>query len=195
MRVAEPARTARLIALVPNVLSVGRLGLAAIFPFIPAEYEYWHWRVVVVAAAGFSDWLDGFVARRYGVKSPSGILLDAVADKLFVFSVLLTLTIKEPRLLEWWQMLLVIARDLAVAFVAAYVAGKRDWPAFRRLVPRLPGRLTTGFQFALFIAVLIWEGSTFATVVLSLTVLCSLLAGMDYLGYFAQALREDKARQ
>ena len=190
---AESARTARLIALVPNVLSVGRLGLAAIFPFIPAEYEYWHWRVVVVAAAGFSDWLDGFVARRYGAKSPSGALLDAVADKLFVFSVLLTLTIMEPRLLEWWQMLLVIARDLAVGFVAAYVAGKRDWPAFRRLQPRLAGRLTTGFQFALFLAVLIWPETTFTTVVLGLTVFCSVLAALDYLGQFARALREDKA--
>jgi len=191
MRVAEPARAARLIALVPNVLSIGRLGLAAIFPVIPAEH--WHWRVVVVAAAGFSDWLDGFVARRYGAKSPSGALLDAVADKLFVFSVLLTLTIMEPRLLEWWQMLLVIARDLAVAFVAAYVAGKRDWPAWGRLVPRLPGRLTTGFQFALFLAIVIWPQTLFATSVLILTVLCSLLAAVDYLGMFVRALLEDKA--
>ena len=190
---AEPVRTTRLIAVVPNVLSVLRLGLAAIFPFISAEHEYWHWRVVVVAAAGFSDWLDGFVARRYGAKSPSGVLLDAVADKLFVFSVLLTLTIMEPRLLEWWQMLLVIARDLAVAFVAAYVAGKRDWPAFRRLVPRLPGRLTTGFQFALFLVIVIWPQTPFATLVLILTVLCSLLAASDYLGLFVKALREDKA--
>lgn len=189
----EPVRTARLIALVPNVLSVGRLGLAAIFPVIPAELEYWHWRVVVVVAAGVSDWLDGFVARRYGAKSPSGVLLDAVADKLFVFSVLLTLTIMEPRLLEWWQMLLVIARDLTVAFVAAYVAGKRDWPAFGRLVPRLPGKLTTGSQFALFLAIVIWPQTLFATIVLILTVLCSLLAAADYLGLFARALREDQA--
>ncbi len=188
---AEPARTARLIALVPNVLSVLRLGLAAIFPFISAEHEYWHWRVVVVAAAGFSDWLDGFVARRYGAKSPSGVLLDAVADKLFVFSVVLTLTLTGT--LQWWQTLLVIARDLAVGFVAAYVAGKRDWPAFRRLVPRLPGRLTTGFQFALFMAVLIWPKTTFMTAVLGLTVCCSVLAALDYLGQFARALREDNA--
>ncbi len=188
---AEPARTARLIALVPNVLSVLRLGLAAIFPFISAEHEYW--RVGVVVAAGFSDWLDGFVARRYSAKSPSGALLDAFADKLFVFSVLLTLTIKEPRLLEWWQMLLVIARDLAVAFVAAYVAGKRDWPALGRLVPRLPGRLTTGLQFALFLSIVIWSATPFATIVLILTILCSLLAAADYLGLFVRALREDKA--
>ncbi|MHC4101831.1 MAG: CDP-alcohol phosphatidyltransferase family protein [Planctomycetota bacterium] len=188
---AEPSRTTRWIAAVPNLLSVLRLGLAAAFPIIPYEQQYWHWRVVVVAAAGFSDWLDGFVARRWGVKSPSGVLLDATADKLFVFSVVLTLTLTGA--LQWWQMLLVIARDLAVGFVAAYVAGKRDWPAFRRLQPRLAGRLTTGFQFALFLAVLIWPETTFTTVVLGLTVFCSVLAALDYLGQFARALREDKA--
>ncbi|MHC4970693.1 MAG: CDP-alcohol phosphatidyltransferase family protein, partial [Planctomycetota bacterium] len=117
----------------------------------------------------------------------------AVADKLFVFSVLLTLTVKEPRLLEWWQMLLVIARDLAVAFVAAYVTGRREWPAFRRLVPRLPGRLTTGFQFALFLAIVIWPETAFATLVLVLTVLCSLLAAAVYLALFSKAWREDRA--
>ena len=89
----------------------------------------------------------------------------------------------------------VIARDLAVAFVTAYVAGKRDWPAFRRLVPRLPGRLTTGFQFALFLAVLIWPETAFTTFVLVLTVLCSMLAAADYLGQFGKALREDMAGQ
>jgi phosphatidylglycerophosphate synthase len=179
--------------MVPNMLSVLRLGLAAAFPLIPAEHEHWHWRVIVVAAAGFSDWLDGFVARRWGAKSPSGVLLDAVADKLFVFSVLMTLTIKEPRLIEWWQMLLVIARDLAVAFVAAYVTARRDWPAFRRLVPRLPGRLTTGFQFALFLAIVIWPQTPFATFVLVLTVLCSLLAALDYFQLFGKAWRVDRA--
>jgi CDP-diacylglycerol--glycerol-3-phosphate 3-phosphatidyltransferase/cardiolipin synthase len=188
--VPELARKARLIAVVPNLLSVLRLGLAAAFPMIPGGHPA---RVAAVIAAGFSDWLDGFVARRYGAKSPSGVLLDAIADKLFVFSVLVTLTAEG--VLQWWQLLLVIARDLAVAFVAAYVTIKRDWPAFRRLVPRLAGRLTTGFQFALFLAVLIWEGTTFATVVVSLTALCSVLAAADYLGQFGRALREDKAGQ
>jgi phosphatidylglycerophosphate synthase len=186
--VPELAQTSRWITVVPNLLSLLRLGLAAAFPVTPGD-----WRLAVVAVAGFSDWLDGFVARRYGAKSPSGVLLDATADKLFVFSVLLTVTVEG--MLQWWGMLLVIARDLAVAFVAAYVAVKRDWPAFRRLVPRLAGRLTTGFQFALFLSILLWPGETFTTVVFSLTALCSMLAAADYLGQFGKALREDKAGQ
>ena len=129
------------------------------------------------------------MARRFAAKSGSGVLLDAAADKLFVFSVLLTLTFSG--LLTWWQMLLVIARDLAVTFVASYVAVKRDWPAFRRLVPRLAGKLTTGFQFALFVTLLIWEDTAFATVVVAVTAVCSLAAAADYLGQFARALRED----
>ena len=60
-------------------------------------------------------------------------------------------------------------------------------------MPRLPGRLTTGFQFALFLVIVIWSQTLFATLVLILTVLCSLLAASDYLGLFVKALREDKA--
>jgi phosphatidylglycerophosphate synthase len=186
--VPEAVRTNRLIAAVPNLLSVLRLGLAAAFPLMPAVGP---WRLASVIAAGFTDWLDGFVARRFGLNSPSGVLLDATADKLLVFSVVLTLT--ATGIFAWWQMLLVIARDLSVAVVAAYVTFRRDWPAFRRLVPRLTGKLTTGFQFALFLTVLIWPETMFATVVLGLTVLCSVFAAMDYLGQFATALKDDRA--
>jgi CDP-diacylglycerol--glycerol-3-phosphate 3-phosphatidyltransferase len=186
--VPEPARTNRVLATLPNVLSVLRLGLAAAFPFVCAQQP---WRLVVIFAAGFTDWLDGFLARRFGLKTPSGALLDAIADKLFVFSVVLTLTLAQ--VLPWWWMLLVISRDLAVALVAAYVTVRRDWPAFRRLVPRLPGKLTTGFQFALFLTLLIWPETPFAIFVFVLTAVCSVVAALDYLALFAQALREDFA--
>jgi CDP-diacylglycerol--glycerol-3-phosphate 3-phosphatidyltransferase len=173
---------------VPNLLSVLRLGLAGAFPFVPPDPP---WRLIVVIAAGFTDWLDGYLARRFELKTPSGVMLDAVADKLFVFSVVLTLML--TRVLPLWWMLLVIARDLAVAVVAAYVTWRRDWPAFRRLVPRLPGKLTTGLQFALFLTLLMWPGTTFATFVFVVTAICSLVAALDYLALFGQALREDLA--
>jgi CDP-diacylglycerol--glycerol-3-phosphate 3-phosphatidyltransferase/cardiolipin synthase len=188
--VPEPDRPNRLLAPIPNLLSVLRLGMAAAFPFVPAEPP---WRLVVVIAAGFTDWLDGFLARRFGLKTPSGVILDAVADKLFVLSVVATLTLTGA--LPIWWMLLVISRDLAVGLVAAYVTYRRDWPAFRRLVPRLPGKLTTGFQFALFLTLLIWPETPFATFVFVVTAICSVVAALDYLALFGQAYREDLAER
>ena len=91
-------------AWVPNLLSALRLGLAMAFPWSPPL-----WRAPMVIAAGFTDWLDGFIARTFGAKSTTGLLLDAVADKFFALSVLLTLV--ATREIAWWEMALVIARD------------------------------------------------------------------------------------
>ena len=169
----------RLVAAVPNLLSILRLVLAACFPLIAPG-----WRLPVVVAGGLSDFLDGFVARRFNAGSPSGQLLDGIADKLFVFSVVLTLTLSGP--LAWWQMLLVIARDLSVAFMATYVAMRRDWAAFRGLVPTLLGKVTTGLQFAFFATILLWADTHFATVVLTLTALSSAWAAAEYVTQFVR---------
>ena len=181
---ADAGRT-RMLTVVPNLLSALRLTLAAAFPWADPG-----WRGPMVIAAGCSDWLDGFIARRFGAKSTSGLLLDAAADKLFALSVLLTLV--ATGMLQWWQMGMVIARDLAVAFVASYVALRRRWPAFRRLVPRVTGKITTCFQFALFLAVLLHVFTPLVTVVFALTAACSGLAAADYFVQFARALREDR---
>ena len=108
-----------------------------------------------------------------------------------LLSVVATLTL--TGVLPLWWMLLVVSRDLAVGLVAAYVTYRRDWPAFRRLVPRLPGKLTTGFQFALFLTLLIWPETKFATFVFAVTAICSVVAALDYLALFGPALREDLA--
>ncbi len=175
----------RFVALLPNLLSLLRLVLAGIFPVLPIG-----WRLPVVIAGGVSDWLDGFVARRFDARSRSGSLLDAIADKLFVVSVLVTLCAAGQ--LGWWQGVAVMARDLMVAFVTSYVAMRRDWAAFHRLIPRLPGKLTTMLQFALFITVLAWESPTATTVVFTATALCSGLAGGDYVVQFGKALRQER---
>ncbi len=174
----------RLVSVVPNLLSLLRLVLAAAFPLVAPG-----WRLSFVLAGGLSDWLDGFVARRFGAKSTSGALLDASADKLFVLSVLVTMI--HAGLVPWWQAALVVARDLAVTFVAAYVALQGEWGAFRRLVPSLTGRLTTLGQFAFFATVLAWGESPVTMTVFVVTAVCSAAAASEYLALFAKALRED----
>lgn len=179
----EVVATSRLVAVVPNLLSILRIGLAVIFPLIPAAWQ--GIRVVVVVAGGASDWIDGRIARRYAVTTPLGGLLDAVADKLFVFMVIATLTWEGELLL--WQAAMVLARDFAIAFVAAYAAVQQDWPAFKRMRPRPLGKVTTFAQFALILAVLIqFDGMA---IVAAVTIGISLLTASDYLYQFALELR------
>ncbi len=177
----------RFIAVTPNTLSVIRLVLAATFPVIAPG-----WRLPAVVVAALTDWLDGFVARRWQVGSAAGQLLDAVADKLFVLSVLVTMASTD--LLAWWQVPLVIARDLVVALVMLYVAFRRKWNSVQRMVPRRAGKVTTALQFLLFGTLLLWEQHLLCTVVLIVTAMCSLLAAGDYLREFVKELREDASR-
>lgn len=72
------------LLLAPALLSWLRVPLAACFPLVlqrPAT------AVAVLFAAGLSDVLDGWVARRYGLVTPAGTVLDPVTDKLFVLVV------------------------------------------------------------------------------------------------------------
>jgi CDP-diacylglycerol--glycerol-3-phosphate 3-phosphatidyltransferase len=174
----------RLITITPNTLSLIRLALAAIFPAIAPG-----WRLPVVVIAALTDWLDGYVARRWHVSSATGQLLDALADKLFVLSVLVTMALTD--LLAWWQLPVIIARDLSVAVVMLYVAMRRQWESLRRMVPRSPGKVTTALQFLLFATLLLLGQHPVCTVIFIVTGACSLLAAGDYLREFVKALRED----
>ena len=177
-------RPPRWIAAAPNVLSSLRLGLAVAFPFVPGS-----WRLATVIAGALTDWLDGLIARRFHAKSVSGGLLDAIADKLFVLSVLVTLAASGE--IPWWLVPLVIARDLAVAYVALHTAVRGDWDKFAEMRPRPGGKVTTVGQFALFVTILAWGEPVAVIVVAALTAASSVLAGADYLGQFIRALRTE----
>lgn len=181
----QHAKSASPLRHVPNTLSILRILLAVIFPLLAPQ-----WRLPVVILAGVSDVADGVIARRFNVGSHLGALLDAIADKLFVLSVLLTLVFLGPVL--WWQVALVLLRDFAVLIVAAYAVLVRDWPAFRRMRPDITGKFATGFIFGWFVAVTAgWDGMQGPLFVLAAA--SSALAAIAYLQRFAIALRHRAA--
>lgn len=177
----------RLIAFVPNALSALRLVCAFGFPAAPLA-----WRLPIVVVGGLSDMLDGMIARRFDAGSASGALLDAIADKLMVLSVLLTLAIGGD--IGWWQVALVLARDLAVGAVAAYTAVRQEWRRFRDMVPSWPGKAATLVVFAWFVALLLGALSAIEPVVFWLAAACSVTAALDYLARFVRAWVADRGR-
>jgi cardiolipin synthase len=181
----RPEPAPRLVRVLPNLLSTLRLGLTLLFPLLPA------WRLPIVLAGGLSDWLDGQIARTFGVKSVSGALLDAVADKAFALCVLVTLTVTGQ--IHWWQVVLVLLRDAVVAAVAAYSALERNWRAFQRMMPALPGKLTTLVLFGWFVALLAPRLERLALPLFVLAGLCSAWTAAEYGRRFARALRERRA--
>lgn len=134
----------------PNALSFVRIPLAVLFPLIGDL----GWRFAVVAFAAATDWADGRLARRTGRESRLGEVLDPVADKVFVVTVLITL-VAEDRL-ALWTLPLLLTRDIGVAagIVALAVRGKRV-----RVRARRPGKIVTWLQFGAIAAILLWPAS------------------------------------
>ncbi|MEW6074405.1 MAG: CDP-alcohol phosphatidyltransferase family protein [Planctomycetota bacterium] len=133
----------------PNALSGCRLGLAFALPFVDER-----WWLGMVLAAGASDWLDGFLARRWGAASWWGGILDGLADKLFVFSSLTSLAVHH--LLPAWWVPILLARDLAVAAGMTIGLFRRNRRALQDVGSRPCGRLTTILVFGLLVTTLAW---------------------------------------
>jgi len=95
----------------PNILTVFRFLLVPPVVYYMLKHEFGP-ALVLFAVAGFSDALDGFLARRYHWSSRVGALMDPLADKLLMVSSFVTLG--WLGLLPYWLVGLVILRDLVI---------------------------------------------------------------------------------
>lgn len=96
---------------VPNALSLARLLLVPVFAYLIVTRSD-GWALFVLAFSGVTDFLDGYLARRWHQESRLGALLDPAADRLYILSTLLGLAYRD--LIPWWLVALVVARDVAL---------------------------------------------------------------------------------
>jgi cardiolipin synthase len=96
---------------IPNALSFGRLLLVPVFAvLIVLSYD---WAAIgVLMVSGYTDYLDGTLARRWGQVTRIGQLLDPLADRLYILTTLLGLAYRD--VLPWWLVIVLIARDAAI---------------------------------------------------------------------------------
>src|SRR5438445_449811 len=75
----------------PNILTLARICLTPVIALLPFIEGYWPKVIafLIFLAAGASDVVDGYLARRRNQVSELGQLLDPVADKLLLFAMLL----------------------------------------------------------------------------------------------------------
>ena len=134
---------------VPNQITFFRLGFLP-FYLILMSYEKYRWALLVLVVAGFSDGIDGLIARKFNQRSSLGAYLDPIADKLLLSSSFVVLAFKKQ--LAWWLTILVLSRDfliLIVAVVIILVSGYRPFP------PSIYGKFTTFFQIVLVFTVVL----------------------------------------
>jgi CDP-diacylglycerol--glycerol-3-phosphate 3-phosphatidyltransferase len=114
----------------PNILTLLRIGFIPIFIclfYVPYYFAYWG-VLIVFGCAAFSDWLDGFLARRWSQGSEFGAFLDPVADKLIVTVSLVLLVGKFGSPWLTIPATLLIAREIMMSAMREWMAnlGKRD---------------------------------------------------------------------
>lgn len=101
--------TERVLTL-PNMLSMVRLAGVPLFLWLVLGPHEDGVAVLVLMVGGFTDWLDGTLARRWNQRSRLGQMLDPVADRLYILATLLGLALRG--IIPWWLVLVLVARDV-----------------------------------------------------------------------------------
>jgi CDP-diacylglycerol--glycerol-3-phosphate 3-phosphatidyltransferase len=106
------------LARLPNALTIARFAAIPLFIalMLPAEGGQSWPAAIVFAAAGVTDQLDGWLARRWHVESRFGTVADPLADRLMIDTAVVLLWYHDR--LPWPALVLILARDLVL--VAGY---------------------------------------------------------------------------
>jgi CDP-diacylglycerol--glycerol-3-phosphate 3-phosphatidyltransferase/cardiolipin synthase len=117
--------------------------------FVVVFYLPFEWAriacTVVFALAGFTDWLDGYLARRWQQSSPLGAFLDPVADKLMVAVALILLIEADPTPILALPCAIIIGREITISALREWMAeiGSRA-----QVAVSIIGKLKTAMQMA-----------------------------------------------
>lgn len=135
---------------IPNQLTLIRIILAPVFIilFLQPDNSSRMIASIVFVLASFTDWYDGYFARRYNLTSRWGQFMDPLADKVLVSSALVVFAYQEY--LYWWMVLIVIFRDFSITFLRSFAIyiGK---PIITRGFAKWKTFLQMGFIFSLII--------------------------------------------
>jgi CDP-diacylglycerol--glycerol-3-phosphate 3-phosphatidyltransferase/cardiolipin synthase len=136
---------------VPSLVSLIRVPLAAAFP---ASLEDPRAGLALIGAAGLTDVIDGWYARKFGQATPTGAVVDPVTDKLFVLTVVVSLVAAER--LPLVSALLLGTREIGELPLVIYWSASRTARKRRADHPKanVPGKLATMLQFAAITAAL-----------------------------------------
>jgi len=97
---------------VPNAVSALRLLGIPLFLYLLLVREDYFWSLMVLAIAGATDWVDGYLARKLNQVSRLGVLLDPLVDRLYIAATLIGLALAD--LIPWWLVILIALRDVVL---------------------------------------------------------------------------------
>ncbi len=144
---------------IPNQLTAGRFLLSlALFGLIAAEL--WIACLIVFGIAAFTDWLDGYIARKQGISSTLGRNLDPLVDKILICGAYTFLIPTEHANIQPWMVTVVVARELVITGLRSFIENMgasfgADW------LGKVKMGLQCGALVAVFVALQEWDTDYF----------------------------------
>jgi cardiolipin synthase len=168
----------------PNFITLVRLAALPFFLVCISDGRFGI-ALAIFVAAGLSDGIDGFLARRFDMKSALGAYLDPIADKLLLMTSYLFLAIPTypaRTKVPVWLAVMVLSRDfllLLVGLLLILTSGKKRFP------PTWAGKVTTVIQIVTVLFVLcanVWDWPReIVLIAFGSTASVTVLSGFDYL--------------
>lgn len=185
------------ILTIPNILTFVRMGLIPVFVSL-VYYGYSKWALAVFLAAGISDGIDGFLARKFKQESELGTIIDPIADKLLMTVAFIILTL--PNVLPptrhlpipFWVTASVIGRDILIITVAGAINIITGFRGFR---PSFWGKMSTLVQvigISLVMLAAVTGYSIFLPTTYFVIVLLVLISGIHYVFQVASLMKKEE---
>ena len=168
--------------MIPNLLSAFRM-VAFLPVIILFSSEYYLTSFLLFTAAAWSDFLDGFLARRYKITSNLGSLLDLLADKVLVSSILIFLVFYTGNIYILILSTIIILRESSISSLRLFLVS--NGVEISKITPDKFGKLKTFLQMFSLSLLLIHPllGNIFFVSVLILLLLSTFLSILSFLNY------------
>ncbi|MCH8829422.1 MAG: CDP-diacylglycerol--glycerol-3-phosphate 3-phosphatidyltransferase [Planctomycetes bacterium] len=124
---------------IPNLITISRLVLAVVLFTLIYIHGFWMTSAILFVVAAWTDFLDGYIARKYGMVTVLGRILDPFVDKIiiggaFIFLSEKTVTLENGEVLRSgvnaWMAMIVIGREMFVTSLRAFLERQgRDFSA------------------------------------------------------------------
>ena len=166
---------------VPNILTFFRLCLVPVFPiaFFSDHPQGQLIAMVIFIVAGITDFLDGYLARKYNIISKLGMVMDPLADKLMMLVALFTL---------WWNGTVPLALVLILIFKESFAISVGAYLYFRKGKFVIPsnyfGKVATGILFVAIPMRILFPDNMLGLFLIGVAITITLVALFSYSQYY-----------
>lgn len=167
----------------PNQLTILRIFMIPVFLIvlylpqgaaIGASYVSWIAAALIFAVASMTDWLDGYLARKWKVVSNFGKFADPLADKMLTMAAFVMLIALD--LAPAWVVAIIVCRELAVTGLRLLLVEQGG----AVLAAAMPGKIKTFTQMLSIIFLLIGDPIYIGTLLLYICLIFTIYSGYDY---------------